>query len=119
MIAQSAAMTAAMTVLSDAKSGAGIGTGTEDTVSTAVAIVATVTAIIIHRMCSSFSFDSRIVWHEAVIPKGWRLFHAHQQLQCFQVRLILAMSDQWSMFILQCIVVMGLVGVLFIRGHGD
>jgi hypothetical protein len=29
------------------------------------------------------------------------------------------MSDQWPMFILQCIVVLGLVGVLFIRSDGD
>jgi hypothetical protein len=28
------------------------------------------------------------------------------------------MSDQWPMFILQCIVVVGLVGTLFIRGDG-
>jgi hypothetical protein len=29
------------------------------------------------------------------------------------------MSSEWPMFLLQCVVVLGLVGVLFIRGDGD
>ncbi len=29
------------------------------------------------------------------------------------------MSPEWPMFILQCIVLAGLAGVLFIRGEGD
>ncbi|MBB3319176.1 hypothetical protein J2W42_001812 [Rhizobium tibeticum] len=29
------------------------------------------------------------------------------------------MSPEWPMFILQCIVLVGLAGVLFIRGEGD
>ncbi|WP_426233265.1 hypothetical protein [Pararhizobium sp. DWP3-4] len=59
MIASTAVTIAAMTVLSDAKSGAGIGTGTVAIANTAVAIVATPMAITIRRMFSGSSFDNR------------------------------------------------------------
>jgi hypothetical protein len=29
------------------------------------------------------------------------------------------MSQEWPMFILECLVVVGIVGALFIRGAGD
>lgn len=36
-----------------------------------------------------------------------------------QAKTMVPMSDQWPVFILQSIVVIGLVGALFIRGAGD